>query len=108
QAKRHAQIRCYDQLNQFNQSTLSASGGLGHNIHHVRPNQGIHPELRSSASAQDLSDHSTTVPISSPLHTRRMLPRVVSLKTRMGSRFSRQSVTAVESMTPMRSARKRS
>ena len=37
-----------------------------------------------------------------------MLPRSVSLKTRMGILLSRQSVTAVESMTPMRSARKRS
>ncbi len=51
---------------------------------------------------------STIVPISSPLQTRRMLPRVMSLNTRMGILFSRQSVTAVESMTPILSARKRS
>ena len=63
---------------------------------------------RGALTAAREDPHSTMVPMSSPLQTRRMLPRVVSLKTRIGRRFSRQRVTAVESITPMRSARKRS
>src|SRR5690606_31901147 len=51
---------------------------------------------------------STTVPIGSPNTTRLMLPGVVSLKTRICMLLSRQSVAAVESMTPMRSLMKRS
>src|ERR1700712_5269154 len=44
----------------------------------------------------------TTVPIGSPNTTRRMLPRAPSANTRIGKLLSRQSVTAVLSITPMR------
>src|SRR5690606_3481008 len=71
-----------------------------------------HVSSRGRARWPDLAPHSpdsvTSVPTSSPRTTRLMFPRVGRANTRIGMRLSRQSVTAVESMTPTRSTRKRS
>src|SRR5262249_17031985 len=54
--------------------------------------------------AQDGVDHDalpTSVPISSPITTRSMLPGVSRLKTTIGTSLSMHSVSAVLSMTSM-------